>query len=203
MLWGVFLSLLFWLWVHADLLDTAFQPSKNLDQVVNIGNSKNAVGNEVFRWSTTVVFDLWLVKKCFKPTADSQASCQGKKWVDWSATQSKCYQIPHLTLDENACVAQGGDWVKFSYSESLQNESLLVRVTKTLLRITIALSIPMIIFLGIRIVITAFNGGEYKDQLKNVALVIAGLILALSAIGIIYFIQSLTIQSLSGAPSPF
>lgn len=50
---------------------------------------------------------------------------------------------------------------------------------------------------------SAFNGGDYKAELKNVVIVVVGLILALSAIGIIYFIQSLTIQSLSGAPSPF
>lgn len=35
--------------LQADLLDTAFQPSKNLDHVLNLGSDKNAVGNEVFR----------------------------------------------------------------------------------------------------------------------------------------------------------
>ena len=32
-----------------DFMDTIFQPSKNNDHVINIGNNKNAVGNEVFR----------------------------------------------------------------------------------------------------------------------------------------------------------
>ena len=42
-------------WLQNDILDTAFQPSKNLDQVINIGNNKNAVGNEIFRGSVTDV----------------------------------------------------------------------------------------------------------------------------------------------------
>ena len=65
--------------VYADLLDTAFQPSRNLDQVINIGNSKNAVGNEVFRGSTSVIADAGITKKCFKPTGESRSSCSGKK----------------------------------------------------------------------------------------------------------------------------
>lgn len=32
-----------------DFMDVIFQPSKNLDHVIDIGNNKNAVGNEVFR----------------------------------------------------------------------------------------------------------------------------------------------------------
>lgn len=131
---------------QADLLDTAFQPSKNLDQVVNIGNSKNAVWNEVFRGSTEV-----------------------KIGKDGITTQ--------------------------------QRDPLLVRITKTLLRITIGLSIPMIIFAGVKTIMTAINGGDYKDHLKDVITILAWLVLALSAIGIIYLIQSLTLHSLSWAPA--
>lgn len=130
---------------HADLLDTAFQPSKNLDQVINIGNTKNAVGNEIFRWSTSI--DISLKSK------------------------------PQI----------------------IKKDSLLVRITKTLLRITIALAIPMIIFSGVKVIMSAMNGWEYKDELKNVAMITAGLILALSAIAIINLVQSLALQSLSWA----
>lgn len=130
---------------RADLLDTAFQPSKNLDQVINIGNTKNAVGNEIFRWSTSI--DISLTSK------------------------------PQI----------------------IKKDSLLVRITKTLLRITIALAIPMIIFSGVKVIMSAMNGWEYKDELKNVAMITAGLILALSAIAIINLVQSLALQSLSWA----
>lgn len=198
---ALFLS---WYSVYADLLDTAFQPSKNLDQVINIWNSKNAVGNEVFRGSTSVIADLWLFPHCFKPVWTVQANCAGKKWVAWKAKSNTCYQIPPMAdVDKNACTAQWWEWTTVAYSEFVKRDSLVVRITKTLLRLVIALAIPMIIFLWVRTIMSAFNGGDYKAELKNVVIVVVGLILALSAIGIIYFIQSLTIQSLSGAPSPF
>lgn len=135
-----------WWYTQADLLDTVFQPSKNLDQVINIGNSKNAVWNEVFRWST-----------------------ETKLWSDGFALE--------------------------------QRDPLIIRITKTLLRITIALAIPMIIFTGVKTILSVLNGWDYKNELKNVITILAWLILALSAIGIIYLIQSITLQSLSWAPA--
>lgn len=146
----IWIGIVVWIWFfsvtsRADLLDTAFQPSKNLDQVINIGNTKNAVGNEIFRWSTSI--DISLTSK------------------------------PQI----------------------IKKDSLLVRITKTLLRITIALAIPMIIFSGVKVIMSAMNGWEYKDELKNVAMITAGLILALSAIAIINLVQSLALQSLSWA----
>lgn len=38
----------------ADLLEQAFQNSMSNQQVVNIGNTKEAVWNEIFRWGTNV-----------------------------------------------------------------------------------------------------------------------------------------------------
>lgn len=39
--------------IHAeDLLEQAFTPAKTYDTVVNLGNTKNAVGNSVFNSST-------------------------------------------------------------------------------------------------------------------------------------------------------
>jgi hypothetical protein len=85
-------------WLQNDILDTAFQPSKNLDQVINIGNNKNAVGNEVFRGST----------------------------------------------DVDVSLSNG--------ISTTQRAPLLVRITQTLLRLTIALSIPVLIWIGVKVI---------------------------------------------------
>lgn len=123
-----------------DFMDTIFQPSKNNDHVINIGNNKNAVGNEVFRWSTT-----------------------------------------------------------FSLDDGFSGKApLLVRITQTLLRLTIALSVPVIIFIGVKIIKNSVSGGSIKESMKELSGILIGLALALSAIGIIYLIQSLAIRSLSG-----
>lgn len=78
--------------LYADLLDTAFQPSKNLDQIITIGNTKNAVGNEVFRGSTEINAQIGLQPECFRVLNVVQNSCkQGAFWAD-----GKCYQVPAL-----------------------------------------------------------------------------------------------------------
>jgi hypothetical protein len=130
--------------IAADLLDTAFETSKSLDHVINIGNNKNAVGNEVFRWSTDVNVSLW-----------------GWKIVNTS-----------------------------------QNAPLLVRITQTLLRLTIAFSIPVLIWIGVKIIKSGLSGWDIKGSIKEVSGVLIWLVLALSAVGIIYLIQSIATQSL-------
>ncbi|AKH32953.1 hypothetical protein XF24_00625 [candidate division SR1 bacterium Aalborg_AAW-1] len=123
-----------------DLMDTIFQPSRNLDHVINIGTNKNAVGNEIFRGSTSL-----------------------------------------------------------SFSDGFTNNApLLVRITQTLLRLTIALAVPVLIFIGVKLIKSAMNGGKVQDALKEISGVLIGLALALSAMGIIYLIQSIALRSLSG-----
>lgn len=123
-----------------DLMDTIFTPSRNLDHVINIGTNKNAVGNEVFRGSTS------------------------------------------LSINDGIT----------------NNAPLLVRITQTLLRLTIALSIPVLIFIGVKLIRKGMQGGSIKDGIKEMSGVLMWLALALSAIGIIYLIQSLAVRSLSG-----
>ncbi len=130
-------------WLQNDILDTAFQPSKNLDQVINIGNNKNAVGNEIFRGSTNI------------------------------------------------------DSVSLKAIKTSETPPLLVRITQTLLRLTIALSIPVLIWIGVKVIKSWLSGGDVKWAVKEVSGVLLGLALALSAVGIIYLIQSIATQSLT------
>jgi len=48
-----------------DLLEQAFKPSINADSVINLGNNKNAVGNEIFReWSEVTFGDGdWMIER--------------------------------------------------------------------------------------------------------------------------------------------
>ncbi len=41
--------------VRADLLETAVQESKGYNQMIDVGNNKNAVGNTIFRSSIALV----------------------------------------------------------------------------------------------------------------------------------------------------
>lgn len=127
----------------SDILEKVIQPSKQYDQIINLGNNKTAVGNEVFREWTSVNVSL-------------------TEWI--SATQK---------------------------------EPLIVRITKRLLRITVAISISMIIFIGIRFILAGVNGANFQDVIKDMTNLIIWLILALSSVSIIWLIQSITLSSLN------
>ena len=51
----------------SDLLDIAFQASKQADHIVSMGETKDAVGNEIFRGGTEVNVKLGLIDQCYRP----------------------------------------------------------------------------------------------------------------------------------------
>ncbi len=124
----------FW---SADLLDTLFQPARNVWQLLDNGIGVQQVGNEIVRWSTNFPLSSW------------------------------------------------------------GNAPLIVRITKMLLRVVIALSIPVLIYIGVKII--RESGVKWKsvqESLWDIKFVLIWLVLALSAVGIIYLIQSLVFNTL-------
>ena len=178
-----------------DLLDVAFQPSKNLQHIINIWNNKNAVGNEIFRGSTSVDSNLGLSNACYIIVPNMNAStCT---WTYQKRDFPKCYKLPQTdTTSESACTSQWWEWRKLSYAKLADTPPLLVRITQTLLRLTIALSIPVLLWIGVKVIRTWLSGGSIQDSIKEISWVLIGLALALSAIGIIYLIQSIATKSL-------
>ncbi len=178
-----------------DLLDVAFQPSKNLQHIINIWNNKNAVWNEIFRGSTDVDANLWLTNACYTVIPNKNAS--SCKWSFEKREGGKCYKVPQTeTTSESACTNQWWEWRKLAYAKLTNDAPLLVRITQTLLRLTIALSIPVLLWIGVKVIRSWLSGGSIKDSIKEVSWVLIGLALALSAIGIIYLVQSIATNSL-------
>lgn len=126
-----------WWVVQWDLMDTIFQPSKNLDQVINIGNSSRAVGNTIFR-----------------------------------------------------------GWLTVGLGGTSQKAPLLVSIAQTLLRLVIVLAIPILIYIGVKIIYGSTQWKSIQEGIKEVGGVLLWLVIALSAVGIIYIIQSLAARSL-------
>ncbi len=74
---------------------------------------------------------------------------------------------------------------------------LIVRITKFLLRITMVLSVTMVIFNAIMWIIESAKWGDVKDAKKNITFIVIGILLALMSLGIINLISSITISSLT------
>jgi len=78
-----------------------------------------------------------------------------------------------------------------------QQEPLLIRIAKWFLRITIVLSITMVIYNGVGYIVESAKWGEVKNATKNIALIVGGVLLALFSLVIINLLRSLTLSSLT------
>jgi len=74
---------------------------------------------------------------------------------------------------------------------------LIVRITKFLLRITIVLSITMVLYSGIMYIVEASKGAEVKETTNNLMYIIGGVLLALTSLGLVNLITSLSVSSLN------
>jgi len=170
-----------------DLLEEAFKPAMRHETIINLWAGKNAVGNEILRESVVVQdsFGIW----CF---------VQGQRWTK-NQLDTKANEIWATGLVTNQNYVDfcqnilWGDWdVQVFQTEA----PLIVRMAKFLLRITMVLSVTMVIFNGIMWIIESAKWAEVKDAKKNITLVIVGVLIALMSLSIINLITSVTKSSL-------
>lgn len=124
-----------------DLLEQSFQQSKQYDTVVDIGNNKNAVGNEVINGGTTINIG-------------------------------------------NGPLLQ-------------QEDPLLVKVIKRLLRMMAIIGVSMGIYVGITYILGQGDEAKEREARINLVKIAVGVIIALSAIVIVNLIQSITKSSIN------
>lgn len=170
-----------------DLLEQAFQPAMTNQTIIDLWAWKNAVGNEVLRqWvGVNVSLSEWCM---INWTLISKNDVD----VQLSAAQ-------YTAGDDHAFCTQilGGVW-NAAVITTTTEAPLIVRITKFLLRITMVLSVTMVIFNGIMWIIESSKWGEVKDAKKNITLIIAGILIALLSLGIVNLISSVTVSSLWG-----
>jgi hypothetical protein len=73
---------------------------------------------------------------------------------------------------------------------------LVVRITKFLLRITIVLSITMVIYSGVMYIVESSKGAEVKETTNNLMYIVGWVLLALMSLSLIQLITSLSVSSL-------
>ena len=172
-----------------DLLEQAFQPAMTNETIINLWAGKNAVGNEVLRQWVGASVNLNLGggtctvngQKIPQSTITTQ---KNSVWFTWSDSIF-CTNI--LWWSYNTSIVQG----------SLTTEApLIVRIAKFLLRITMVLSVTMVIFNGIMRIIESSKWAEVKDAKKNITLIVVWILISLMSLGIINLISSITVSSL-------
>jgi hypothetical protein len=120
-------------------MEIMFQPAKSYEKIVDLGSTKNAVGNEIFReslqlWANESFWNWCFVNEQHINNKIIEAQIENL-WYNWD-TRTFCEEI------------LGGDYdISVFWSE--KQAPLIVRITKFLLRLTIILSITMILYNGI------------------------------------------------------
>lgn len=189
-----------------DIMDVMFQPAKWYEKIIDLGSTKNAVGNEVFRESTNAWINFNLSNVCmvwWKIIAEDLWNSKFSNWVEW--------ELFNKTLDEYKQEV----WYKWSNEDFCQiilwwtyetksftwdaktQAPLIVRITKFLLRLTIVLAITMVLYNGIFWVIESAKWGDVKDAKNNIIYIFGGILLALSSVALINLVSSITLSSLN------
>lgn len=172
-----------------DIMEVMFAPSKAHEGIVDLGATKDAVWNEVFKSSTQVWLTDNLWAWCFVNNQsisqkDIQTQMANVKYT-WSE-KDFCEKI--LWWDNNKSVI----------STSTQ-APLIVRITKFLLRMTIVLSITMVLYNGVLWIIESSKWSEVKDAKNNIIYIFVWILLSLSSVALINLISSLGVSSLDPA----
>lgn len=84
--------------------------------------------------------------------------------------------------------------IKWTYElsgEWITKKSMILKVTRLLLILTIALSVTMILYNGMMYIIQTWQGKEWKSLAQNVLLIVVGILVSLFSVMIINLIQSI------------
>lgn len=171
-----------------DLLGKAFAPSIAQETVINLGSTKNAVGNEILREGIGI--DANIGKGCVINGNKSnvktvQLLIDATPW--YVGTMSDfCSVVMNWTREDSF----------FNAPEVTKEAPLIVKIAKWLLRLTIVLSITMILYNGVMYIIESAKWGEVKDATKNLGLIVWGILVALLSLWIINLISSIGMSTL-------
>lgn len=77
-----------------------------------------------------------------------------------------------------------------------QQDSVLVRVTRFMMRLAIILAIPVLLYSAVKIILSMGDDGKMQESLKEVGYVVGGMLLVLFSVMIVFLITSLTRSSL-------
>jgi hypothetical protein len=168
--WFSLLNNVFWI----DLMEEAFSPSMSYDTVINIWRNKKQVWDTVLREKTLIeAWDSPFQKACF---------------LNW---------ILQEWVDENGCLEIW--WKRRKELIDIQSQApLIVRIAKFLLRMTVVLSISMVIFNAIKYMIEVLWWKDRKsaESKKNLIYVAVWVIVALLSVSVINLIISVPKSSL-------
>lgn len=172
-----------------DIMEVMFGPAKAHEWIVDLGADKEAVGKEVFMSSTQPGFTENLGIGCFV----------NNQHISKSDLETQMANVKYTSTVVDFCEKiLWGDYNKEMLSAPTQ-APLIVRITKFLLRLTIVLSVTMVLYNGVLWIIESSKWSEVKDAKNNLIYIFVGILLSLSSVALINLVSSLGTSSLDPA----
>jgi len=180
-----------------DLLEDSFRSAMGNDSIIEIGNDKDAVWKEFFEEGTDINIDA--MRRCFvngveKSNVKTKSDCKETKW---SRELGKiCYINNAARYDiSTETLCKEAEW-KRKLIQMTKKAPLTVRITKFFLRMTVAISITMIIYNWVYYIIESAKWADVTKAKNNLIYVGVWLLTSLMSLTIINLISSISISSL-------
>lgn len=168
-----------------DLLWQIVEPSYYEETIIWLWTNKENVWKNVFKWWTSISLEMNALRV---PKTDDDWNPVCRLWECSDA----CKKIEPGGSNKSLCKRQReytwggsiGAWIE-------KEPSLIVKITRMLLILTITLSVTMILYNGMMYIIKTWQWKEWKDVIKNIAYIIIWILIALFSVIIVRIIQSI------------
>lgn len=181
-----------------DLLWQIVEPAYYDETIIWLWKDKNTVWKNVFKWSTELDVGVYIEKRVEKDN-DWNPMCV------WTCPEECLKDESDLSRTERLLCRRF--WIMKSFEVNLGawyevQPSLVVKVTRMLLILTITLSVTMILYNGMMYIIKTWQWKEWKDVIKNIAYIIIWILIALFSVIIVRIIQSIPSTIANGEELP-
>lgn len=168
-----------------DLLWQIVEPAYYEETIIWLWTSKETVWKNVFKWWTSISLELGV--RVPDTDDNGKPKCRLKEWCT-----DDCKEIKDDGSNEALCKRQWKYKWWVSAGVWLEKEpSMIVKITRMLLILTITLSVTMILYNGMMYIIKTWQWKEGKDVIKNIAYIIIWILIALFSVIIVRIIQSI------------
>lgn len=168
-----------------DLLWQLVEPAYYEETIIWLWTSKDTVWKNVFKWWTSISLEMNALRVPDKDE-DGNPICRLGECADG------CKKIEEGLGNESLCKRQWKYTWWGSIGAGIEKEpSMIVKITRMLLILTITLSVTMILYNGMMYIIKTWQWKEGKDVIKNIAYIIIWILIALFSVIIVRIIQSI------------
>ena len=176
---------LWWISNAWDLLRQIIEPARQEEIIIEWWSSKETVWKHVFKWGTTI--ELGLSVRVPKTDSDGNPVCRLWAW----RCSAQCSKIE--SNNTSLCRREWEfEWWIWASAWIEKEPSMIVKITRMLLLVTITLAVTMILYNALIYIVQTWQWKDAKSLWKNIAYIVIWILIALFSVIIMRVIQSIS-----------